>query len=57
MTKSNRTYIRIDPGLKKWAQAYAKRRNTTISELFTRFLTNLQEHDKQSKKTADAPQI
>jgi len=55
--KNDRTYIRIDANLKKWAQAYAKRRHTTLSELFTRFLTNLREREKENKNPTDAPQI
>ncbi|MFA5435991.1 MAG: DUF6364 family protein [Candidatus Neomarinimicrobiota bacterium] len=59
-TKDDRLYLRIKGELKRKAEGWARRRNTTLSEVVTRFFENLLEHERKellSKESAAAKKI
>jgi hypothetical protein len=46
-TKDERLYLRIHGELKRKAESWAKRRNTTLSDVVIRFFENLLEHERK----------
>lgn len=51
-------HIRMDAGLKEFAEEYARKRGTTTSALVIRFLVNLREADRVDReKPEDAESI
>ena len=48
-TKDDRVYIRINSKLKKRMEAYAKRHNTSLSAISTRFYENLLKHEDEER--------
>lgn len=51
-----RLNLRIDPGLKAWAQDYADRCSTTVTQIIVQHLTILRQRDEQVL-AADAEQL
>lgn len=51
----SRIELRIPAYLKDWVTEYARRRNTTVSAIVTRFFRRLME--EETKKENDAEQI
>jgi len=54
--KTDRVYLRVDPTLKREAQEYCNRHNTTLSALVTAYLRQLLEEEHRSR-TVDADQF
>lgn len=48
--KDERIYLRISGTLKRKMERYARRNQTTLSALTTRFFNNLLEHGKQEQR-------
>jgi len=58
MGKDARMHLRISADLKEFAEDYAERRNSSVTELVTRFFTNLREQErKRAEETPDAESI
>jgi hypothetical protein len=51
--KDERIYLRVNSRMKQQAEAYARRKHTTLSTLVTRFLKNLLEYERQVPHTKD----
>jgi PIN domain nuclease of toxin-antitoxin system len=45
-----RTNMRLPPDLKKWAQDYAQRNHTNLTQIYVDHLMELRDLDKASKK-------
>ncbi len=56
--KDERIYLRLPSALKEKMLGYAKRKNTTLSELTIRFFTKVLEEDERIRRQpVDADQV
>ena len=51
--KDERIYLRINAGLKRQMEKWARRHNTTLSATVTRFFNNLLEHERKSRQAKE----
>ena len=54
--KDGRLHLRIPQHLKDEAESYAERHDTSMSELVTRFFSNLLEHERRNKPGTQVPE-
>lgn len=55
--QDGRLHLRIPPELKEWAIKYALEKNTTVTGLVIRLLTEVRDAEELAKSRLDAEQV